>query len=126
MTELQSARMGIVTDAMKIVSEEENVDVATVCSSIASGESVIPFNKNHRHLDPVGVGRIFKTKINANLGRSVTHSDKGDELDIDLNTGVVVNKTKNKTYQCSPFPKEIQNLINQGGLINYTKEKLGV
>ena len=90
MTELQSARMGIVTDAMKIVSEEENVDVATVCSSIASGESVIPFNKNHRRLDPVGVGRIFKTKINANLGRSVTHSDKGDELDklkVALNAG---------------------------------------
>ena len=52
--------------------------------------------------------------------------DKGDELKIDLSTGVVVNKTKNKSYHCSPFPKEIQNLINQGGLINYTKEKLGV
>jgi phosphomethylpyrimidine synthase len=47
-------------------------------------------NKNHRQLEPVGVGRIFKTKINANLGRSVTHSDKGDELDklrIALNAG---------------------------------------
>ena len=52
--------------------------------------------------------------------------EKGDELEIDLTTGVVINKTKNKSYQCSPFPKEIQNLINQGGLINYTKEKLGV
>ena len=75
---------------MKIVSEDENIDVATVCSSIACGESVIPMNKNHRQLEPVGVGRIFKTKINANLGRSVTHSDKGDELDklrIALNAG---------------------------------------
>ncbi len=52
--------------------------------------------------------------------------DKGDELEIDLNTGVVINKTKGKQYQCTAFPAEIQNLIQQGGLINYTKQKLGV
>ena len=52
--------------------------------------------------------------------------DKGDELEINLESGVVVNKTKNKTYQCTQYPAEIQNLIKKGGLINYTKDKLGV
>lgn len=53
-------------------------------------------------------------------------TDKGDELEIDLSTGIVKNLTKNKQYQCAAFPEAIQNLINQGGLVNYTKQKLGV
>ena len=81
MTQLQSARMGIVTDAMRIVAEDEGVDVEVVRAKIATGEAVIPFNIHHKNAKPIGVGRIFKTKINANLGRSVTHSGKGDELD---------------------------------------------
>lgn len=51
---------------------------------------------------------------------------KGDKISVDLTTGVVKNLTKDKMYQCEGFPQEIQNLINQGGLINYTKKKLGV
>ena len=81
MTELQSARMGIVTDAMRIVAEDEGVDVEVVRSKVAAGEAVIPLNVHHTNARPVGVGRIFRTKINANLGRSVTHSGMGDELD---------------------------------------------
>ena len=81
MTQLQAARKGIVTEAMKIVAEDENIDVEAVRSAIASGEAVIPLNVHHRNIHPVGVGRLFATKINANLGRSVTHSGKGDELE---------------------------------------------
>ena len=81
MTQLQSARMGVVTDAMRIVAEDEGVDVEVVRAKIATGEAVIPLNIHHKNAKPIGVGRIFKTKINANLGRSVTHSGKGDELD---------------------------------------------
>ena len=81
MTQLQSARMGVVTDAMRIVAEDERVDVEVVRAKIATGEAVIPLNIHHKNAKPIGVGRIFKTKINANLGRSVTHSGKGDELD---------------------------------------------
>lgn len=52
--------------------------------------------------------------------------EKGDKISVDLNTGVIKNITKNKEYQCESFPDEIQELIKQGGLINYTKKKLGV
>lgn len=52
--------------------------------------------------------------------------DKGDEIDIDLATGIVKNLSKNKQYQCAAFPPEIRNLIDKGGLVNYTKNKLGV
>lgn len=50
--------------------------------------------------------------------------DKNDMLEFDLSTGIIINKTKNKSYTCAKFPEEIQKLINSGGLINYTKEKL--
>jgi len=81
MTELLSARMGIVTDAMKTVAADEGIEAERVRAAIASGEAVIPRNIHHVNARFVGVGRIFKTKINANLGRSVTHSGKGDELE---------------------------------------------
>lgn len=81
MTQLQAARKGIVTEAMKAVASDENLGEAAVCAAVASGEAVIPLNPNHANARPVGVGRMFTTKINANLGRSVTHSGRGDELD---------------------------------------------
>lgn len=90
MTQMESARKGIVTEAMKIVASEENVSLDTVVSAVAEGVSVIPLNIHHINCKPVGVGRIFATKINANIGRSVTHSGKGDELEklkVALNAG---------------------------------------
>ena len=50
--------------------------------------------------------------------------EKDDILEYDLSTGIVKNKTKNKEYQCTKFPDEIQKLVNAGGLINYTRDKL--
>ena len=43
-------------------------------------------------------------------------SDK-DIIEIDFNTGVIVNKTKNETYQAEPFPEFIKNMIDKGGLM---------
>ncbi len=51
---------------------------------------------------------------------------KGDEIEVDLTNGIVKNLTTGKEYTCSKFPPAIQDLINRGGLINYTKSKLGV
>ena len=81
MTQLESARQGIVTEAMKTVASDENVSVETVRAAVADGTAVIPLNPAHANCQPVGVGRMFTTKINANLGRSITHSGKGDELE---------------------------------------------
>lgn len=80
MTQLQSARLGIVTAAMKSVAADEGVEAEAVREAVASGEAVIPLNIHHEHARPIGVGRMFTTKINANLGRSAAHSGKRDEL----------------------------------------------
>ena len=81
MTQLEAARKGIVTEAMEKVAAAEGLPAAAVREAVASGEAVIPLNIHHGNAEPVGVGRMFATKINANLGRSVTHSGKGDELE---------------------------------------------
>lgn len=47
--------------------------------------------------------------------------DAGDEVSVDVDTGVITNITKNTTYQAQPFPKFIQNIIECGGLINAIK-----
>ena len=81
MTQLEAAKKGIVTDAMRQVAADEGVSVEQVLEDIAKGWAVIPLNPAHKRAKPVIVGRNYKTKINANLGRSPERSDKGDELD---------------------------------------------
>ena len=50
--------------------------------------------------------------------------DKNDEIIVNLENGTIINKTKNKEYNFSPYPKEIQKLIEAGGLVEYTKTKV--
>ncbi|MBQ4418051.1 MAG: 3-isopropylmalate dehydratase small subunit [Synergistaceae bacterium] len=49
--------------------------------------------------------------------------DDKDIIEIDFNTGVITNKTKNETYQAEPFPEFIKNMIDKGGLMASLKEK---
>ena len=43
--------------------------------------------------------------------------DDGDQLEIDFDTGVITNVTKNETYQAEPFPDFIKDMIQKGGLM---------
>ncbi len=52
--------------------------------------------------------------------------DKGDKVSVDLKNGIIKNLTKNKEYTCTKYPAEITKLIEAGGLVNYTKQKMGV
>lgn len=49
--------------------------------------------------------------------------EKGDKIEVNFDTGVITNLTKNETYQAEPFPPFIQDIINKGGLLNSIKEK---
>lgn len=49
--------------------------------------------------------------------------DEGNEVEIDFDTGIITNKTKNKTYQAVAFPPFMQEIINAGGLIEQIKNK---
>ena len=49
--------------------------------------------------------------------------DEGNEVEVDFDTGVITNKTKNKTYQAVAFPEFMQKIIKAEGLINYINQK---
>ncbi len=57
---------------------------------------------------------------------AVEDINDGDELEVDLETGVIRNLTKGKTYQAMPIPPFMRELLQAGGLINYVRRKLGV
>ncbi len=50
---------------------------------------------------------------------------QGDVVDVDADTGVITNVTTGETFQAQPFPPFIREIIEAGGLVNRTKEKLG-
>ncbi|MEW8956168.1 phosphomethylpyrimidine synthase ThiC [Clostridium sp.] len=69
-TQMDAARKGIVTREMEVVAGKEGMDLHILMNLVAEGKIVIPANKNHKSLDPSGVGQGLKTKINVNLGIS--------------------------------------------------------
>ncbi|MBN2124534.1 MAG: phosphomethylpyrimidine synthase ThiC, partial [Deltaproteobacteria bacterium] len=70
MTQLQEARAGAVTPEMEAVAEKERVDPGWLRDRIAEGKIVIPANRNHRGLEPCGIGEGLLIKVNANIGTS--------------------------------------------------------
>lgn len=76
--------------------------------------------------------RIFYRNA-INIGLVIIENDKlsdetnkGDKLDLDLDKGIIKNLTTGREYTFAPYPKEIQELVKAGGLVNYTKAKMGV
>jgi len=61
------------------------------------------------------VARIFfRNAINQGLLVLICDTDKideGDELDLDLGAGKLINKTKNETYDFPPLPDAMQRLF---------------
>jgi uncharacterized membrane-anchored protein YitT (DUF2179 family) len=49
--------------------------------------------------------------------------EDGDEVSVDVNTGVIENITSGRTYQAAPFPEFMQEIIKADGLINYVRER---
>ncbi|MDI6813177.1 MAG: 3-isopropylmalate dehydratase small subunit [Desulfitobacteriaceae bacterium] len=45
----------------------------------------------------------------------------GDEVEVDLITGVIENRTQETRFQALPFPPFMQELIQAGGLISYVR-----
>jgi len=101
-TQLQAARDGTLTEQIKSVAESENLQTELVRAELAAGHLVIPANKLHlkTNLTPCGIGRILRTKVNANIGTSSERCsleaeiekmqaalDAGADTIMDLSTG---------------------------------------
>ena len=47
----------------------------------------------------------------------------GDQIEVDFDSGVITNVTKNETYQGQAFPEFMQKIIKAEGLINYINQQ---
>lgn len=79
-TQMEAARKGIITKELEIVAKKERMTTEELLPLVASGKVVIPANKNHKCLDPEGVGSMLRTKINVNLGVSRDCKDYDIEM----------------------------------------------
>ena len=73
--------------------------------------------------------RIFYRNA-INIGLPILECDEAvksieavDELEVNFDTGVIKNLTKDEEYQGEAFPEFMQNIINNNGLIGYIKNK---
>jgi phosphomethylpyrimidine synthase len=83
-TQIESARTGVITPEMRRVAEREpHLTPEQVKVEVAAGRMIIPANRVHLSyaLDPTGVGRATRTKINANMGASPISSDTNSEVE---------------------------------------------
>ena len=49
--------------------------------------------------------------------------EEGDDVEIDFDSGMIYNKTKNESYKGQAFPEFMQKIIKADGLINYINQK---
>lgn len=80
MTQLKEARNGVVTEAIRVVSEDEGLSPETVRERVVAGRIVIPRNKKHEFM-PKGIGEGLRVKVNANIGTSKDHAYPEEELE---------------------------------------------
>jgi len=79
-TQFTEALHGRVTPAMIAAAGAEKTTPEIVRAEIAAGRAVLPANPGHVVLSPAVIGRRFRTKVNANIGRSTLRSGEEEEL----------------------------------------------
>jgi phosphomethylpyrimidine synthase len=119
-TQLEHARLGVVTPEMRRVAQREpHLTEEQVRAEVACGRMVIPANKVHLgyRLDPMAIGRASRTKVNANMGASPVSSGTDEEVEklewairwgadtvMDLSTGGDVDKTRDAIVRHASVP----------------------
>ncbi|MGW8113766.1 3-isopropylmalate dehydratase small subunit [Caproicibacterium sp. NSD3] len=123
----------------------EDID-ATFVSKVKAGDIIVA-NKNFgcgssREHAPIAIkasgiscviastfARIFyRNSINIGLPilecpEAAQEIKDGDEVEVDFDSGKILDKTLGKTFQAQPFPPFIQNIIEKGGLLNSLKDR---
>ncbi len=117
MTQKTESQKGVITREMEVVAREEGVSPEWLREKIASGRIVIPVNRNHRGVHPVGIGEGLRVKVNTNIGTSSDHVDLEEELRklevsiqagtdtvMDLSTGGDIDAIRREILRHAPVP----------------------
>jgi len=145
-TQMEYARQGRITDAMRAVAEAEGVSPEEIREKVASGVVVIPANPYHRTLSRfTGIGKGLRVKVNANLGTSYDYVDLEEELEklrqavaagadtvMDLSTGGDLPAIRRALLARCPVPlgtvpiyeAELEAVRKRGSFLNMTADDL--
>lgn len=144
-TQMQLARQGVITDAMRTVAQQEGVSEEFIRAGVAEGTIAICCNVNHKNLIPRGVGQGLKVKVNANIGTSSSFPDiepelvklkaavdAGADAVMDLSTGNNITASRraiieNSTVMVGTVPMyqaTVETIKKRGAVVEMTKEDL--
>ncbi len=145
MTQLESAKAGIISPQMEIVAQHEGVEAEFIRQGVAEGTIVIPANINHANLVPCGIGRGLGTKVNANIGTSSDFVSIDTELEklqvairygadtvMDLSTGGDISAIRRAIITSSSLPigtvpiyqAGIEAIDRHGAIVSLTVDEL--
>jgi len=145
MTQLESAKQGIISPQMELVAQYEGIEAEFIRQGIAKGTIIIPANLNHTNLSPCGIGQGLKTKVNANIGTSSDLSNLDAELGklqvaiecgadtvMDLSTGGNISAIRQAIITASPLPigtvpiyqAGIEAINRHGAIVKMTTDDL--
>lgn len=144
-TQMQLARQGIITDAMRTVAQQEGVSEEFIRAGVAEGTIAICCNVNHKNLIPRGVGQGLKVKVNANIGTSSSFPDiepelvklkvavdAGADAVMDLSTGNNITASRRAIIENSAvmvgtvpmYQATVETIKKRGAVVEMTKEDL--
>ena len=132
-TQIEAARMGIVTPELEIVAAKENRSVDELLPLLAEGKMVIPANIHHTSIDPNGVGGMLRTKVNVNLGISRDCKDYNIEMKkvmraVELGAESIMDLSSHGDTQpfrrklCSECPAMIGTVPVYDSVIHYQRD----
>jgi phosphomethylpyrimidine synthase len=115
MTRIEAARKGIITEEFRNIAASEGIAAEDLVSDIAKGRTVIPVNVL-RAIEPLGVGRGLRVKVNANIGTSKDRISIDEEIEklralvkygadavMDLSTGGPIREIRRALLKESPL-----------------------
>jgi phosphomethylpyrimidine synthase len=144
-TQIASARRGKITPEMEQVAHTEGMSPQTIMERVAQGRIVIPVNKRHPEIQPVGIGEGLSVKVNANIGTSPDQADPNEELRkleaaveakantvMDLSTGGDINAVRRLILKHSLLPvgtvpiyqAAIEVTQRKGGIVMMTPDDI--
>jgi len=145
MTQAIQARRGIITPEMVKVAEKERLDVEFIRQGVTAGNIVILRNNQRGNVEPVGVGKGLRTKVNASIGTSPEHFDMDGEMHklevavkagadtiMELSSGGDINAVRKMTLARTKLPvgtvpiyqAAIEATDNLGGVVNMNADQM--
>ena len=130
---------------MELVAGTEGLSPESVRQGLAEGTMVIPANPRHSSLNPCGIGKGLRTKVNANVGTSSDYGMLETELEkvricleykadtvMDLSTGGDVTAIRRAMLLSCPIPlgtvpiyqAGIEAVEGRGAIVDMTADDL--